>query len=81
MVVNEPTYNNSPPWFNNKTLTKKVTKIVVAVEIGVNHPSAEWSSNNGKTCYLEEPLWSYQKDCGQLKSSSSKLLSMASYGG
>ena len=56
MVVNEPTYNNSPPWFNNKTLTKKVTKIVVAVEIGVNHPSAELSSNNGKTCYLEEPL-------------------------
>ena len=65
MVVNEPTYNNSPPWFNNKTLTK----IVVAAETGFNHPSAELSSNNGKTCCLEEPLWSYQKDCNQLKSS------------
>jgi len=52
MVVNEPTYNNSPPWFNNKTLTKPVA----AAKIGFNHPSVELSPNNGKTCYLEEPL-------------------------
>ena len=52
MVVNEPTYNNSPPWFNNKTLTKTVA----AAETGFNHPSTELSPNNGKTCYLEEPL-------------------------
>jgi len=51
MVVNEPTYNNFPPWFNNKTLTK-----IVAAEIGFNHPSVELSPNNGKTCCLEEPL-------------------------
>jgi len=52
MVVNEPTYNNSPPWFNNKTLTKTVA----AAETRFNHPSIELSSNNGKTCCLEEPL-------------------------
>jgi len=52
MVVNEPTYNNSPPWFNNKTLTKTVA----AAETGFNHPSVELSPNNGKTCCLEEPL-------------------------
>ena len=52
MVVNEPTYNNSPPWFNNKTLTKPEA----AAETRFNHPSAELSPNNGKTCYLEEPL-------------------------
>ena len=64
MVVNEPTYNNSPPWFNNKTLTK-----TVAAKIGFNHPSVELSPNNGKICCLEEPLWSYQKDYDKLKSS------------
>jgi len=45
MVVNEPTYNNSPPWFNNNTLTRIET---VVAEIGFNHPSAELSPNNGK---------------------------------
>jgi len=53
MVVNEPTYNNSRPWFNNKNINKKP---VAAAETGFNHPSAELSPNNGKTCYLEEPL-------------------------
>ena len=46
MVVNEPTYNNSPPWFNNNTLTRIET---VVAEIGFNHPSAELSPNNEKT--------------------------------
>ena len=52
MIVNEPTYNNSSPWFNNKTLTKPVA----VAETGFNHPLAESSSNNGKTCFLEEHL-------------------------
>ena len=50
MVINELTHNNSPPWFNNKTLPKTM----VAAETGFNHPSL--SPNNGKTCCLEEPL-------------------------
>ena len=48
------------------TLTR--TEIVVA-KTGFNHLLAELSPNNGKICCLEEPLWSYQKDCDQLKSS------------
>ena len=48
MVINELTHNNSPPWFNNKTLTKTVA----AAETGFNHPSAELSPNNKNSCTI-----------------------------
>ncbi|KAH1099736.1 hypothetical protein GYH30_035084 [Glycine max] len=49
-------YKNKRILFSLARATTDSFLILAAAETGFNHPSAELSPNNGKTCYLEEPL-------------------------